>query len=163
MGTVFRTALFTILVPGLVAVLIPHRLLPPGARPQWSGFGLPGLLLLAAGACVYLWCAFWAFAWVGHGTPAPMDPPRRLVVHGLYRFVRNPMYLGVSGIIIGQAVLFRSIVLVEYWLVWGLFVFLFVLSYEEPTLRRKFGADYDAYCREVPRWLPRFPRVKGLP
>jgi protein-S-isoprenylcysteine O-methyltransferase Ste14 len=82
------------------------------------------------------------------------------VVHGLYRFVRNPMYIGVGCVLVGEAVLFHSRVLAEYLLVWWLFVFLFVLFYEEPTLRRKFGADYDDYCGRVPRWIPRLNRKR---
>jgi protein-S-isoprenylcysteine O-methyltransferase Ste14 len=155
MGAVLRTVVFTLVVPGLVAVLIPYWLLGANTQPQWKGIGIVGLVLMLVGSAIYFWCAFWAFALVGKGTPAPMDPPRKLIVHGLYRFVRNPMYLGVGGVILGEALLFRSRAIAEYFVVWWLFVFAFVLVYEEPHLRRAFPADYEEYYRHVPRWIPR--------
>ena len=91
----------------------------------------------------------------GTGTPAPIDPPRNLVVSGLYRFVRNPMYVGVALVLLSEAALFGSFRLLEYALiVWAAF-FLFVVAYEEPALRRKFGVSYQAYFEAVPRWIPR--------
>jgi len=113
-----------------------------------------GLVLLLAGATIYFWCAFGAFAQAG-GTPAPLDPPKRLVVHGLYRVMRNPMYVGVGSVVLAEAIGFRSAALAVYLIIWALCVHLFVLFYEEPTLRRKFGASYEDYCRRVPRWLPK--------
>jgi protein-S-isoprenylcysteine O-methyltransferase Ste14 len=113
------------------------------------------MILGLVGAAIYSWCAFWAFAAVGRGTPAPIDPPRRLVVHGLYRVMRNPMYVGVGSILAAEAIGFRSGDLAVYWVIFLFCVNLFVLFYEEPALRRKFDAEYEDYCRRVPRWLPK--------
>ena len=134
--------------------------------PGWLGFQsdmdhIPPWRWLAAipsvlGFAVALRCV-WDFGWTGHGTPAPIAPPQRLVVVGFYRYVRNPMYVGfITGwlclwLIFGRANLAAFIVA----LVAILFVALFVRFYEEPTLRKLFGADYDLYCQNVPRWLPR--------
>jgi protein-S-isoprenylcysteine O-methyltransferase Ste14 len=92
---------------------------------------------------------------IGKGTPAPFDPPRRLVVRGPYRFVRNPMYLGGALTLAGAALFYRSLFLLGYDCIFLLAFSLFVLFYEEPTLRRTFGPDYEAYCHRVARWLPR--------
>jgi protein-S-isoprenylcysteine O-methyltransferase Ste14 len=153
----FKTAVFTVVVPGTVGVLVPRWfLLEEGGRevlPEvwWRWLGL---LPIIAGACIYLACA-WDFAVTGLGTPAPIDMPRRLVVTGLYRFVRNPMYVGVAWVVLGQAVLFGSRAVAIYVVsLWMLF-HLFVIFHEEPVLRRKFGAEYEEYCLRVPRWLPR--------
>jgi len=92
---------------------------------------------------------------VGLGTPAPIDPPKSLVVNGLYRFVRNPMYVGVVLVLFSEGLLFSSSRLLEYAVLVGAGFFLFVVAYEEPTLRKKFGASYQAYCQAVPCWIPR--------
>jgi protein-S-isoprenylcysteine O-methyltransferase Ste14 len=152
----FKTALFTIFVPGTVAVLVPYYLLSTrtDARPPNLGdWGYFGLLLLIVGALVYLRCA-WDFAIGGRGTPAPVDPPKELVVRGLYRYVRNPMYIGVALVVLGEAFFFGGRILFEYVGIMLLFFHAFVLLYEEPTLKRKFGESYDRYCRSVPRWIP---------
>ena len=106
------------------------------------------------GACVYFWCA-WDFATHGRGSPAPVAPPKQLVARGLYRHVRNPMYVGVAAILLGEALLFASLALLWYAVAIVFGFNLFVLLYEEPTLRRKFGDAYERYCRAVPRWIPR--------
>jgi protein-S-isoprenylcysteine O-methyltransferase Ste14 len=113
------------------------------------------LLLIATGV-VLLGTCIWEFAASGGGTLAPVDPPRQLVVRGMYRYVRNPMYLSVTTILIGEALLLRSRQFLAYFLFWFAAVNLFVLGYEEPTLRRKFGASYDRYLASVNRWLPSF-------
>jgi protein-S-isoprenylcysteine O-methyltransferase Ste14 len=152
-----RTLIFTLLVPGTVTVGVPYLLLSSGsgsAAGRIGGLRLIGLVPAALGVAIYLWCA-WDFAFAGQGTPAPYDAPRLLVTRGLYRLVRNPMYIGVGLVLIGEAVLFGSWVLLVYAaLVLSLF-HLRVVYYEEPTLRRMFGAAYDAYCKAVPRWVPR--------
>src|SRR5712691_8892651 len=154
-----KTLLFTILVPGTVTFLVLYLLLTSGFQlfPVEIGalryLGLPPILL---GALTYLWCA-WDFTFTGRGTPAPIDPPKELVVKGLYRYVRNPMYVGVTLILLGEALLFESAVLFLYagfLLVWA---HLFIVYYEEPTLKRLFGASYESYCKSVPRWIPRLP------
>jgi protein-S-isoprenylcysteine O-methyltransferase Ste14 len=119
------------------------------------------VLRLAGGALVLLGAvglldSFARFALQGVGTPAPIFPTRNLVVTGLYRYVRNPIYVAVVSTILGQGLFFGNVTLLEYGaLVWFLF-HLFVLAYEEPTLRATFGAEYRTFCAQVPRWIPRF-------
>ena len=157
-----KTLIFTILVPGMLAVLIPYRLASSpaaqGALPLGT-FRYFGFVFIVAGAMIYFWCA-WDFAFAGKGTPAPIDPPKELVVRGLYKRVRNPMYIGVLSLVLGQAVWFEAVTLFAY----GGLVFLlfsaFVFFYEEPALTRKFGDSYKRYCQTVPRW---FPRLRRLP
>ena len=151
-----RTLVFTIVVPGFWTVVVPWWLVPRGARPDFRVTGIAGGLLIIAGAVLYCICAFWGFALRGEGTPLPLDPPRKLVVAGPYRIVRNPMYWSVASILLGEALLFRSVALAEVTGAFFLAANLFVLLYEEPALRRKFGAQYEEYCRRVPRWIPRF-------
>ena len=115
-----------------------------------------GFLVMAIGAAIGLPCV-WEFAWRGFGTPAPFDPPRRLVVSGPYRWVRNPMYIGMGIALIGEALVFPHLTLFMLGMtatLW-LLVSLFIVAYEEPVLRGMFGSDYEQYCREVHRWLPR--------
>jgi protein-S-isoprenylcysteine O-methyltransferase Ste14 len=112
-----------------------------------------GVLL---GAALLAACIF-EFARSGKGTLVPVDAPRTLVVQGFYRYVRNPMYLSVTLILLGEALLAWSGALIIYWALWFAGVNLFVLAYEEPTLRRRFGDDYRRYCLTVNRWLPRPP------
>ncbi len=104
---------------------------------------------------IILWC-FWNFTFKGRGTPAPIDPPKELVTTGLYRYVRNPIYVGVLLIIIGHFLWFKTIWMPIYALVVFLASHLFVTSYEEPTLKKKFGAAYEDYLNKVPRWIPKF-------
>jgi protein-S-isoprenylcysteine O-methyltransferase Ste14 len=155
-----KLALFTFFVPGTVTVWAPRYFFRNayGANLFENTASLAGgILLLSLGVAGYLWCAL-DFAFAGHGTPAPIDPPKLLVVRGLYRYARNPMYISVLLVLFGESALFRSWTLCRYALVvWGGFQ-LFVLLYEEPTLREKFGASYEDYCKRVNRWLPRPPR-----
>lgn len=153
----FKTLLFTLVMPGTVGVYLPQWLksggvqLPPALR-------VAGLLLLSCGAAIYFWCA-WDFVSKGLGTPAPIDAPRVLVVKGLYRFTRNPMYVGVLSVILGQALYYGSLSIARYGCLVLAAFYLFVLFYEEPTLRKLFGAQYEDYCRKVPRWL--LPRLRA--
>ena len=153
---ILKTLVFTIVVPGTVGVYIPYRLRGPGPHPI-SGVGVLGLAPIAAGLAMYLWCA-WDFAVFGSGTPLSLDAPKQLVARGLYRFVRNPMYVGVLLAILGQALWFGSAATLRYALAVVLFFHSFVVFYEEPTLRRKFGEPYAQYSLEIPRWLPK-PRL----
>jgi protein-S-isoprenylcysteine O-methyltransferase Ste14 len=155
--TLLKTIIFTFVVPGTVAIYVPLLLLSsrPAARP--GALGYLGLLPILFGASVYAWCA-WDFAFAGRGTPAPVDPPKELVARGLHRYVRNPMYVGVVTLLFGEALLFGSLALLEYAAAASLFFHLFVLLYEEPTLRRRFGESYRRYCASVPRWVPRARR-----
>jgi protein-S-isoprenylcysteine O-methyltransferase Ste14 len=155
MPAVLRTLLFTIFIPGFWTVVLPYWLLPRGSRPEWRGAGALGLLLIGAGAALYVACAFWGFAIHGKGTPLPLDPPKKLVVVGPYKVVRNPMYWAVAIVMLGEAALFRWAALVEWTAILFAGASLFVLLVEEPSLRRKFGEEYEAHCQQVPRWLPR--------
>jgi protein-S-isoprenylcysteine O-methyltransferase Ste14 len=154
-----RSLLWTLLLPGVYAGFIP-----------WQYFGvshaqvdlshpahLLGLAAILSGAGLLAAC-IWEFAHSGRGTLSPADPPRELVVHGLYRYVRNPMYLSVTVIVLGEALLTGSRGLLLYWVIWFVLVNLVVLLYEEPGLRRRFGESYEDYTRRVGRWLPRFQR-----
>ena len=146
-----KTALFSAVGPGTVAVVFP--LLIARGRPAGGGMTLlVALLLLALGAGIFLRCA-WDFVVSGRGTPAPIDQPRRLVIQGLYRYTRNPMYVGVLSMIAGWAVLFGAGILVAYGAAWFIIFSLFVRFYEEPHLTRKFGDEYVAYRERVGRWL----------
>ena len=145
------------------AVWLPWRtgMLREDWRSDISGQEWFGLLPLVAGTAIVLWCAF-AFAFVGRGTPAPFDPPRRLVVVGLYRYVRNPMYLGLALILAGEWILVGALSFAAVWYPVLLFIaiFLFVVTYEEPALRNKFNGDYVEFCQNVPRWFPRMKQGK---
>ncbi len=151
------SAIFLIIAPGFVAGLVPWWITQ--WRVEAPFFGMPlvrvlGGLLIAPGI-VGLLDSFRQFAERGLGTPAPVFPTRHLVVSGLYRYVRNPMYVAVAMTILGQGLIFGSVALLEYGcLVWLLF-HLFVLLYEEPTLRRSFPSEYRSFCAAVPRWIPR--------
>jgi protein-S-isoprenylcysteine O-methyltransferase Ste14 len=151
----FKTLIFTILVPGTVAFGLPWLMLNPpwGWVLLFPSVRLLGFLPLLLGVVLYLWCAY-AFTFIGKGTPAPIDAPIFLVKAGPYHWVPNPMYLAVLSMVIGQAILFRSFLLVGYaLLVWGV-VHLFVVFVEEPSLRDQFGESYESYLLMVPRWLP---------
>jgi protein-S-isoprenylcysteine O-methyltransferase Ste14 len=152
-----KTAIFTLVAPGTVALYVPGMLRERSADPAMHSFFLyPWLALFLGGAGIYLWCA-WDFAVKGRGTPAPIDAPRLLVVQGLYRFTRNPMYVGVATMIAAQAGYYRSRSVAVYLLFVVLAFHTFVRLYEEPTLRRLFGEQYETYCQTVPRWLVRLP------
>src|SRR5438445_12569772 len=152
---ILKTLIFSVIVPGFVAVLVPYWLRGSDAIPALGAAGLIGTVVIGAGPAIYLRCA-WDFAYHGRGTPAPIDPPKILISRGLHRFVRNPMYLGVLCVIFGQAELFRSVRILIYGVCLWLVFHLFVIVYEEPTLRKQFGASYEEYRRMVPRWMPKF-------
>src|SRR6266849_597464 len=156
MSPFIRTLIFTIIVPGFWTVAMPYWMLPRGVRLERRGASLLGLPLIAAGVALYVATAFWGFALRGKGTPAPIDPPKKLVVEGPYRVVRNPMYWSVLCVMLGEALAFRSVALAEIGCVFFAFAALFVMVFEEPMLRRKFGEEYEAYCRPVPGWFPHF-------
>ena len=155
LAAVAKTLVFTVFVPGTVAGYIPWSLgrhaIPITGPGKWAA-----LAVIAIGIAIYLHTAFWGFALIGGGTPAPIAPTKTLVVRGLHRFVRNPMYIGVGLVVAGQALLFHSLHIAIYLACLLLIVHLFVISYEEPTLHKQFGQQYDRYRASVPRWLPNF-------
>jgi protein-S-isoprenylcysteine O-methyltransferase Ste14 len=155
MGLALRNLLFTIVVPGLGGVYAPWWILThDGANPQpvvW-----PAVAVIALGAALYFWCLS-LFATVGRGTPGPWDAPRRFVAVGPYRWVRNPIYIAALIVVVGEAWLFLSLPLIVYAAGVAVGVHLFVIGYEEPTLRRRFGDEYVAYRRHVRRWMPHPP------
>ncbi|MBA3725182.1 MAG: isoprenylcysteine carboxyl methyltransferase [Armatimonadetes bacterium] len=143
---------FTIIAPGTVAGLIPWWITRSDAT-ELLPFVIVGITLIGIGAAIYLWCV-WDFATFGRGTPAPIDAPKKLVVRGLYRYTRNPMYVGVLTALAGWAVMYLSEEVLAYGLCAFVAVHLFVVLYEEPHLRRVFGSEYKRYLSQTPRWLP---------
>jgi protein-S-isoprenylcysteine O-methyltransferase Ste14 len=130
---------------------------------SWSGIVAPattgalqvaGMIIVIIGTVIALWCVF-TFVFIGKGTPAPFDPPRKLVIRGPYRFVRNPMYIGAILTLLGLALFYGSFSILIYAGLFFLATHLFVVLYEEPTLRQLFGSDYETYCGRVRRWWPK--------
>jgi protein-S-isoprenylcysteine O-methyltransferase Ste14 len=154
---IIGSVLFFVIAPCTVAGLVPWWISRWQVQPPFFGLfplRIAGGLLILAGLPVLL-DSFARFAIEGLGTPAPVFPTRHLVVTGWYRYVRNPMYVAVVSMIIGQGLFFGNVTLLEYSaLVWLLF-HVFVLAYEEPTLRATFGKEYKLYCANVRRWIPR--------
>ena len=151
----FKNLLFTLIVPGTFAVYLPLLIVPSRPLVMGPAFGI-GCLLVLLGASIYAWCV-WDFATFGRGTPAPIDAPKKLVVRGLYRYTRNPIYIGVLTVILGWATLFGAFELVPYAVGVGAFFQMLVVVFEEPQLRAEFGSEYEQYCAHVGRWLPRLP------
>jgi protein-S-isoprenylcysteine O-methyltransferase Ste14 len=154
-----RSIAWAALLPGFFAGYVPWRFFGlAGVRVRWQDpLQVLGLVWIGLGVSLLTAC-IWEFAREGRGTLSPVDPPRQLVARGLYRYVRNPMYLSVTAIVLGELLLTRSPALLAYWVVWFVAVNVFVIGYEEPTLRRQFGDTYDRYLRTVPRWIPAFRR-----
>src|SRR5881397_29307 len=157
MFVLIRAVTYAAVFIGFVLVYLPARFL------SWSGIvapattGVPqiaGMILVTIGTAIALSCVL-TFVFIGKGTPAPFDPPRKLVVRGPYRFVRNPMYIGAGMTLAGAALYYESLSIFIYTCLFFLVTHLFVLLYEEPTLRRTFGAEYEAYFRRVRRWWPK--------
>jgi protein-S-isoprenylcysteine O-methyltransferase Ste14 len=151
-----RAVAYAAVFIGFVLVYLPSRFL------SWSGIVAPattgapqvaGMIVVAIGTAIALWCVF-TFVFVGKGTPAPFDPPRKLVIAGPYRFVRNPMYIGAGMTIAGAALFYKSLSIAIYAGLFFLITHLFVVFYEERTLRRTFGDEYEEYFRRVRRWMP---------
>jgi len=156
-GDALRNVVFVILVPGVVGGLIPLLITRYEYREIAPIVAIIAWLFIAEGVGVLIY-GVWHFATEGRGTPAPIAPTRHLVVSGPYRFIRNPMYVAVGAVILGQALLFPSVAIFAYLFVYAVLVLVFVKVYEEPTLSRTFGAEYAAYRAEVPGWFPRRPR-----
>jgi protein-S-isoprenylcysteine O-methyltransferase Ste14 len=151
-----KTTIFILLVPGILLGIIPPLGIQPLGGPALA-LGLGRWLAVPfwlAGSAILAWCAR-DFVVQGDGTPAPVEPPRALVINGMYRFVRNPMYVGVLLVQAGTILWYGSLAQVGYWFLIFACVSLFVQLYEEPHLRKTFGAAYEEYCQRVPRWIPR--------
>ena len=153
MKLLLKNLVFTLAVPGTVGVYVP-LLLARGRAPASGLVFLLALALLVSGGVIYAWCV-WEFAVFGRGTPTPIDAPKKLVVRGLYRYTRNPIYVGVLTALLGWTVMFRGMNLLIYAFCVAICFHLFVVFYEERRLRLQFGAEYDDYRAKVGRWLPR--------
>lgn len=156
MSVIFRAITYATLFIGFMFIYLPARVMswagvPHPAAMAWQQ--IAGAVMGSAGAVLALWCVA-VFVRIGKGTPAPFDPPRRLVIRGPYRFVRNPMYLGAGLALAGAALCYASMALLVYGGIFLLAAHLVVVLYEEPALRRNFGPDYETYCRSVRRWWP---------
>lgn len=163
MFVLVRTITYATIFIAVVLVYLPARVLAWAGVVRPVGMDWPqvsGLFIATAGALIALYCVF-AFALIGKGTPAPFDPPRRLVIRGPYRFVRNPMYIGAAIAVSGAALFYTSTALLAFVIIFLLAAHAFVVLYEEPTLSRSFGQEYEDYCGRVRRWLPR-PRAKSV-
>ena len=148
-----------VIAPGTIAVYIPWLVTRWHFAPPFLGLEFTraiGITLVLAGLPSLL-DSFARFAIQGLGTPAPVAAPQHLVVSGLYKYVRNPMYISVLLLIVGQALLFANTTLLIYAVCVWFAIFLFVLLYEEPTLSARFGSDYEEYRKRTPRWIPRLP------
>ena len=153
--TALKSLLFLIAAPGMVAGYIPLVLLRRGSQVETGFLAYLAIPLWLIGGAILLW-SFWNFLIEGRGTPAPIDPPKELVVAGFYRYVRNPMYFGVLLILIGYFLWFGFWSLLAYTALAFIATHLFVTLYEEPTLKKKFGKSYEDYLKKVPRWIPKF-------
>lgn len=160
-AAIIGSAIFLVIAPGTLAVYVPWYLTHwHFAPPLFPIARVLGAALIVAGLPILL-DSFARFALQGLGTPAPVMPPKRLVVTGFYRYVRNPMYVAVTALIAGQGLLFGSVTVLEYGaIVWAGF-FLFVVAYEEPALGEQFADEYKRYRANVRRWLPRITPWRG--
>jgi protein-S-isoprenylcysteine O-methyltransferase Ste14 len=151
------TVVFVIIVPGTVAAIVPLAIAGWRIHPPLLGIAalrVVGVAMIVAAAPLFF-RFLERFVRQGHGTPAPIAPPQHLVVTGPFRYVRNPGYIAVVGIVTGEALVLGSVAVLVYAGVLAIGFHLFVVLYEEPDLMRRFGAEYEQYCRDVPRWIPR--------
>lgn len=155
--TAFKSLLFFILVPGILLGALPYNF--SQSHPPLADLGALkylAFLLWPLGTLIIVWC-FWDFTGKGRGTPAPVDPPKDLVISGPYRYTRNPMYLSGILLLLGWVAWSPSWPILIELIIFFAVAHLFVIGYEEPNLRRRFGQSYLLYCRSVPRWLPSLP------
>ncbi len=153
--TVYKSLLYLIFEAGLFALYIPLVILRTGPRVETGVISFIAIPFWLIGSLMVLWC-FWAFTFTGRGTPLPLDPPRELVATGPYRLVRNPIYVGVLLIFLGHFLWFGYWALLMYTVLSFIGVHAFIVLYEEPALKKKFGAAYAEYLNNVPRWIPKF-------
>src|SRR5262245_8267909 len=162
-SSVIGSTAFLLLAPGTVAGLVPWWIAGWRIAPPLGGFGWVrwfGVALIALGVPLLL-DSFARFALQGRGTPAPVLPTEQLVVTGLYRYVRNPMYVGVVTVVLGQGLVIGSLAVLAYAAALLMTFHVFVMAYEEPKLRQTFGGEYERYCRNVSRWIPRSRPWRG--
>jgi protein-S-isoprenylcysteine O-methyltransferase Ste14 len=153
--TASKSLLYLIFEASLFGLYIPLAFLRTGSRIETGMISFLAIPLWLIGTLIVLRC-FWDFTFKGRGTPAPIDPPKELVVSGFYRYLRNPIYAGVLSIFLGYFLWFGYWALLIYTVIAFMGVHSFVVLYEEPTLKKKFGAAYEEYLKQVPRWIPRF-------
>ena len=158
-----KASVFTLVVPAAVVVLVPYLLLTDASLGAIDVFGMSllGVIPIVLGTALYLRCAY-DFVMSGRGTPAPIDPPVKLVMRGPYRYSRNPMYIGVLAILVGEALLYRDLSLLYFLLALAAGFYIFIVGYEERALRHQFGEAYARYCEAVPRWIPGWFGLKAL-
>jgi protein-S-isoprenylcysteine O-methyltransferase Ste14 len=158
--TAFKTIVFILLVPGFLLGVVPVLVIPkiPDLTLAAGFWNKAAILFWIAGVAILTWCAV-DFVRKGSGTPIPLDPPKELVVSGLYQYIRNPMYVGALLIQVGNIIWFESLAQAVYWLFLFIGFNLFIRANEEPYLRKTFGSRYEAYCEDVPRWIPRGKRI----
>lgn len=152
---IYKSLLYLIFEAGLFGLYVPLAFFRTGPQIETGVIAFFAIPLWFVGTLVVLRC-FWDFTFKGHGTPAPIDPPRELVVTGFYRYVRNPIYIGVLSIFLGYFLWFGYLALLIYTVLAFIGVHAFIVLYEEPILKKKFGAAYEEYLKRVPRWIPRF-------
>ncbi len=155
-----KTLAHTLLIPGSVLVFVPYLLVRERdpTLHELDAWQLAGAVWIIVGIVIGSWCTF-DFMIRGRGTPNPLDPPKLLVQLGFYRYVRNPAYVSVAFILLGETLFFRSVSVGIYAAVLLIGIHLLVVLYEEPILRQRFGESYDEYCKRVPRWIPRIRRA----
>jgi protein-S-isoprenylcysteine O-methyltransferase Ste14 len=160
---ILKSILITISMPGVGIILLPYLILKASGGFNWPAISIVNIIAFIFGlfSLFLLLQCIWGFAAYGKGTLAPIDPPKHLVVGGFYKYTRNPMYLGVIGVLVSEAVLFRSMDILIYLFIYGIIFNLLVIFYEEPKLRAQFGESYKEYCQGVPRWLITFKRFKN--
>lgn len=158
--TAVKTIVFILLVPGFLLGVVPVLVIPkfPDLSLAAGPWNKAAILFWITGVATLAWCAV-DFVRKGSGTPLPIDPPKELVVSGFYQYVRNPMYVGALLIQVGNIIWFGSLAQAVYWLFLFIGFNLFIRANEEPYLRKTFGARYEEYCEEVPRWIPRGKRI----
>jgi len=150
----YKSLLYLILEAGLFALYIPLAFLRTGPRIEIGVISYLAIPLWVIGSLMVL-RSFWDFTFKGHGTPIPIDPPKELVITGFYRYVRNPIYVGVLSIFLGHFLWFGYLALLIYTAFAFIGVHSFIILYEEPILKKKFGSAYEDYLKRVPRWIPR--------
>ena len=158
-----KVSAFTLIVPGSAVVLAPYLLLPDVSLGAIDVYGMSplGIPLILLGAALYLRCVYDFVLW-GRGTPAPIDAPVQLVTRGPYRYSRNPMYIGVLTILVGESLLYSHLPLVYFLSGMAVFFQISIVGYEERALRRRFGETYNHYCETVRRWTPGWSGLTAL-